>query len=246
MALKWLEMSFFKFQWLEILTGTELWRMPPWKEIQEDEDDDDEDDEDDEAGSRTRLKEVSGTRLVYKHRFRRTWSLGKDRCDRSCLLKHRMTRKALVPRLLLFCKQLVYPLWQRPVLWFFRPWCWSCSDHWLKKQSNQWFLFLVAICAGPSGWMRWWGRVWRGPRWRRTNFHGLNMAERGGISQTGNFNLEGHGKPVETFFFLFFRFSIICRQTHLDRAYLVLSDLCRKKLNPIQWLRRSYGYTMGI
>lgn len=99
-------------------------------------------------------------------------------------------------------------------------------------------------CAGPSGWMRWWGRVWRGPRWRRTNFHGLNMTERGGISQTGNFNLEGHGKPVEAFFF--FRFSIICRQTHLDRAYLVLSDLCRKKLNPIQWLRRSYGYTMGI
>jgi hypothetical protein len=52
--------------------------------------------------------------------------------------------------------------------------------------------------------MRWWGRVWRGPRWRRTNFHGLNMTERGGISQTGNFNLEGHGKPVEAFFFSFF------------------------------------------
>ena len=144
MALKWLEMIFFKFQWLEILTGTELWRLPPWKEIhlQEDEDDDD---EDDEAGSRTRLKEASGTRLVYKHRFRQTWSLWKDRCDRSCLLKHRMTRKALVPRLLLFCKKLVYPLWHRPVLWFFRPWCWSCSDHWLKKQSSQWFLFLVAM-----------------------------------------------------------------------------------------------------
>ena len=60
MALKWLEMSFFKFQWLEILTGTELWRMPPWKEIQEDEDDDD---EDDEAGSRTRLKETYATGL---------------------------------------------------------------------------------------------------------------------------------------------------------------------------------------